>query len=68
MNNNTDLPEGWAMPDYMVKRVNEQLNKKLITPEDELQNALDVIAWDITHIEPTLVDSVGWMSYLNEQL
>jgi hypothetical protein len=41
---NPDLPEGWAMPDHLAKKVSETLNKKSITPEDELADALDDMA------------------------
>ena len=37
---NNDIPPGWSMTAYMVKRVNEVLNNKPITPEDELADAL----------------------------
>jgi hypothetical protein len=52
MSNNTDLPEGWAMPDYMAKRISESINRKRITPEDELQKALDEMAKHTSLIEP----------------
>lgn len=40
VNNNSDLPEGWAMPDDLAKKVSEALNRKSITPEDELADVL----------------------------
>ena len=41
MNEKSDLPEGWAMPDYMAKRLSEGVNKKPESSEDKLQKALD---------------------------
>jgi len=40
------------------------VNKKYITPEDELQDALEEMARDIALIEPNPVDWGGWVSYL----
>jgi len=59
MNNKPDLPNGWAMPDDLAKKVSELLNRKSITPEDELQAALDEMARDIALIEPDPVDWGG---------
>ena len=47
MGNNPELPEGWAMPDDLLKKISEVLNKKRITPEGELADALDEMARDI---------------------
>ena len=68
MANNPDLPEGWAMPEYMAKRVSESVNKKPVSPEDKLQKALDEVARDIALIEPEPKDWAWWVSYLLEQL
>lgn len=35
MDNNSNIPPGWAMPDDQANRVNEMLNKKSIPPEGE---------------------------------
>ena len=48
---NNDLPRGWAMPNDLAKLVNETLNKKSITPEDELADTSDEMARDIALIE-----------------
>jgi hypothetical protein len=40
MNDNSDIPEGWAMPDDLAHQVSEELNKKPITPQNALQDAL----------------------------
>ena len=48
----SDLPEGWAMPPEMAKRLNEGLNKKSESPENKLQKALDEMARDIAILEP----------------
>jgi len=37
-------PPGWSLPDHQAKKVSEALNRKSITPEDELANALDEMA------------------------
>jgi hypothetical protein len=62
MNNKPDLPDGWAMPDDLAKKVCEALNRKPITPEDEFQDALDDMARDIALIEPNPVDWDGCRS------
>ena len=49
---NPDLPDGWAMPDDLAKKISEALNKKSITPEDELAGALDEMARDVALIKP----------------
>ena len=59
MDNESDLPEGWAMPEYMAKRISESINNKRITPEDELKDALDDMARDIALVEPNPVDRGG---------
>lgn len=51
MSNNTEIPAGWAMPDDIAKKVGEAMNKKSITREDELADALDEMARDIALIE-----------------
>jgi hypothetical protein len=55
-NNKPDLPEGWAMPDDLAKKISEVLNNKPVSPEDELAYALDDMARDIALIEPNPVD------------
>jgi hypothetical protein len=52
MDNDSKFPDGWAMPDDLAKKVNETLNKKRITPEDELADALEEMARDIALIDP----------------
>ncbi len=52
-------PNGWAMLDDMAKNVSEALNKKSITPEDELVIALDDMAHDIALIESNHTDWLG---------
>ena len=51
MSKNPDLSEGWSIPDDLANQVNEALNRKSITPEQELQDALDEMARDIALIE-----------------
>ena len=59
-----DIPDGWAMPDDLSKKISEVLNNKPISPEDELADALDDMARDITLIEPEPKDWAGWVTYL----
>ena len=68
MNNKSDLPEDWAMPDHMARKVNESINRKRITPEDELQYAFSEIANDLRLIEPDPSDWSWWVGYLLEQM
>jgi hypothetical protein len=49
--NNSELPDGWAMPDDLAKKVSETLNNKRITPEDELADALEEMAREIALIK-----------------
>ena len=44
------------MPHDLAKKVSEVLTRKSITPEDELQDALDEMARDIPLIESNPVD------------
>jgi hypothetical protein len=56
------------MPDDLSKKISDVLNKKSITPEDELQAALDEMARDIALIEPNPGDWEWWVTYLLEKL
>lgn len=67
MTNNALLP-GWAMPDYMARRMNEVLNNKPITPEGELADVLEDMARDIALIEPDPEDWGGWVIFFLDQL
>ena len=68
MDDDRKIPASWAMSDDMAKKVNETLNNKRITPEEELADALDEMARDIALIEPDPVDWAGWVVYLLEQM
>lgn len=68
MNKKPDLPEGWAMPPAIAKRVSDGVNKKSESPEDKVQSALDKMARDIALIEPDPQNWGWWVSYLLEQL
>jgi hypothetical protein len=59
-------PNGWAMLDDMAKNVSEALNKKSITPEDELANALDDMAHDIALLEQNPAGWGGCVTYFLE--
>lgn len=63
MNDKFDLPDGWAMPDDLSKKISEVLNNKPITPEDGLADALKDIALDIALRLPSL-NNWGWESSL----
>ena len=56
------------MPNDLAKLVNETLNKKSITPEDELADAPDEMARDIAILEPSPGDWEWWVSYLLQQM
>ncbi len=56
MKDNSNLPDGWAMPDDLAKRISEVSNRKPISPEDELADALEEMTIDIALIEPNPVD------------
>jgi hypothetical protein len=47
----SDLPDGWAVPDDLAKKISEVLNNKPISPENELADALEYMARDISLIE-----------------
>ena len=47
------------MPDHMARKVKESINRKRITPEDELQKALDEMARAIALMEPDPQDLAG---------
>ena len=51
MDNDSKIPDGWAMPDDMAKKITEGLEKKRITPKDELADALGEEARDVASIE-----------------
>jgi hypothetical protein len=68
MDNKSEIPDGWAMPDNLAKKVSEALNKKSITPEDELADALDEMARDIALIEPDPQDWGWYVTYLLEKM
>jgi len=65
--NNPDVPNGWAVPDDLAKKISEVLNNKPISPEDELADALEEMARDIALSEPNLMDWIGWVTYLQGQ-
>jgi hypothetical protein len=68
LSNNNDLLDSWAMPDDLAKQVSEALSRKSITPEQELQDALDEMARDIALIEPDPQDWAGWVMYFVDRL
>ena len=66
MNDDRKIPTSWAVPNDLAKKVNETLNKKRITPEDELADALEEMARDIALIDPNHRDWGGWVSNILE--
>jgi methionine synthase II (cobalamin-independent) len=56
------------MPEHMVNRVSESVNKKSESPEEKLQKELGKLAQDIAIIEPEPKDWGWWVSYFLEQL
>ena len=66
--NPPQIPDSWAMPDDLAKKLNERLNRKTLRPEDELADALEELARDIALIEPDPKDWGGWVVYLLEQM
>lgn len=60
--------DGWPMPDDLAKKINETLNNKRITSEDELADALEEMERDIALIEPDPRNWGGWVIYLSEQM
>jgi hypothetical protein len=59
MSDNDPILLGRAMPDDLSKKISEALNRKSITPEDELQDAFEDMARDIALIEPDPMDWAG---------
>jgi hypothetical protein len=57
MINNTDLPDGWVMPDDLAKKVCEALTIKSITPDDELKDSLDKVRSYMVDILPGMAGS-----------
>ena len=51
MDTKSDVPDGWAVPDDLAKKISEVLNNKPISPENELADALEYMARDISLIE-----------------
>ena len=61
MENDSKIPDSWAMPDELAKKITEGLNRKTLRPEDELADALEEMARDIALIEPDLKYWGGWV-------
>lgn len=61
-------PDSWAMPDDLSKKINEMLNNKPLSPEDELADALEEMARDVAIIEPDPNDWAGRVMYFVYQL
>lgn len=68
MDDKPHLPDGWAMPKGLANQVEEELNKKPITPEDKLQDALGEIARDMAIIESNPLDWRWWVIFLLEKM
>ena len=62
MSKNPIIPDTWGIPNDLAKEVSETLNKKRITPEDKLADALEEMARDFALIEPDPKDwESGWV-------
>ena len=69
MTDKSDLPDGWAMPDDMAKRINDVLSQRpRPTPLDELIDAIKQMGSEIADVEPEPGDWAGWITYLLEVL
>lgn len=68
MDDDRKIPDSWAMPDDLAKKVSDTLNNKRLTPEEELSDALEEMARDIALIEPEPKDWGWWGIYLLEQM
>ena len=69
MDNKTDLPEGWAMPDDLSKKISEVLSQRpRPTPLDDLIDAIKQMGSEIAQVEPEPTDWAGWITYLLEVL
>jgi hypothetical protein len=64
----SDLPSGWAMPDDQANRLSENLSRKSISPERQLEKALQDIARDIAILEPNPADWEDWVEFFLNQL
>ncbi|HUV29404.1 MAG: hypothetical protein WA997_04310 [Anaerolineales bacterium] len=51
MEKNPVIPDSSTMPDDQSEKIDEVLNNKPITPEDELSDALEEMARDIALVE-----------------
>jgi hypothetical protein len=66
MEKNPVIPDSWAMPGNQSEKINEVLNNKPITPENELSDALEEMARDIALVELFLKvedGSYSWEKY-----
>ena len=63
MDNKPDLPDGWDMPDDLARKVSEALNKKSITPENELADVLDEMARYC--LDRTRSTGLGWVGIIS---
>jgi hypothetical protein len=50
------IPDTWGVPDDLAKKITEGLDKKRLTPEEELADALEEMARDLDIIEPDPFD------------
>ena len=64
----SDLPSGWAMSDDQANRLSENLSRKSISPERQLEKALQDIARDIAILEPNPADWEDWVVFFLYQL
>ena len=68
MNEKSDLPDDWAIPNDLSKKISKVLNIKSIAPINELADALDDMARDNAWTVSNPHDREDWASYLLEQI
>ena len=57
-----------SMPEEMARKLNESINKKPITPFDDLKDMLEQTANDLTLVEPDPENWSDWVAYFLEVL
>ena len=68
VNDYFDLPPGWSMPPEMARKLSETVNKKGMTPFDDLKDMLEQTANDLAMVEPNPENWSDWIAYLLDVL
>jgi hypothetical protein len=61
MENNSEIPDRWEIPNVLAKKISETLNKKPISPENELADAPEEMAQDIALLESDPEDAKNYV-------